>query len=114
MLDHSRTGMSAFHTGILIQNMLTYHGTKGERWRGVLGDRDDIKVYFYGPLFYSTSSLTFAYSKKLEDIKVQRDKRDYNHKMWMGQRDRSTRISTDGRWRGMERGKGKEWKEKIP
>ncbi|RZS00533.1 hypothetical protein BHM03_00030240 [Ensete ventricosum] len=101
--------------------------------------RTDIKVYFYGPLFYSTSSLTFAYSKKLEDIKVQRgereegvpsvtndvekvvgttwrerDKRDYNHKMWMGQRDRSTRISTDGRWRGMERGKGKEWKEKIP
>ncbi|URE34705.1 hypothetical protein MUK42_13295 [Musa troglodytarum] len=31
----------------------------------------DIKVYFYGPLFCTASSLTFAYSKKLEDIKVQ-------------------------------------------
>ncbi|XP_009418500.3 endoribonuclease Dicer homolog 4 isoform X1 [Musa acuminata AAA Group] len=31
----------------------------------------DIKVYYYGPLFYTASSLTFVYSKKLEDIKVQ-------------------------------------------
>ncbi|RRT37456.1 hypothetical protein B296_00038219 [Ensete ventricosum] len=38
--------------------------------------RTDIKVYFYGPLFYSTSSLTFAYSKKLEDIKVQEEERE--------------------------------------
>lgn len=31
----------------------------------------DIKVFYYGPLFYTASSLTFVYSKKLEDIKVQ-------------------------------------------